>query len=72
MWRVSSLFNAPRKWLVPLARAARSSARLVMDFEPGGDTWPVSGTPGGMTVMVWFMPMVQLSKFEIRHRSAPC
>jgi hypothetical protein len=61
MWRVSSLFSAPRRWLVPLANAASSKARLVIDFDPGGDTCPVKGMPGGITVMVWFMPIVQLS-----------
>ena len=47
MYAVSSLFNAPDSWLVPLAKAASKSARLVMDFDPGGATRPTRGLPGG-------------------------
>jgi len=32
---VSSLFSAPLIWLWPLASAAISNTRLVIDFEPG-------------------------------------
>ena len=45
---VSLLLSAPDKWLVPWAKAASSKARLVMDFEPGGDTRPVSLWEGGV------------------------
>jgi hypothetical protein len=47
---VSLLFSAPVSRLVPDARAATKRARLVMDFEPGGLTRPVSGRPGGTMV----------------------
>ncbi len=35
MYLVSSLFSAPLMWLLPAARAAISSTRLVIDFDPG-------------------------------------
>ena len=40
---VSLLFSAPVSRLVPFASAASSSARLVIDFEPGGVTRPTNG-----------------------------
>ena len=48
--RVSSLFSAPVSRLVPRARPASRSARLVMLFDPGGDTRPRSASAGGTTV----------------------
>ena len=50
MSRVSSLFSAPVRWLVPRASPASSRARLVMLFDPGGATRPRSGPAGGTTV----------------------
>ena len=47
---VSLLLSAPDSWLVPLAKAASSSARLVMDLEPGGDTRPISLWVGGVII----------------------
>ena len=64
---VSSLFSAPVRRLVPLASAASSSARLVIDFEPGGITRPVSGRPGALIVKPFArasMPVVQLSRVQ--------
>ncbi len=48
--RVSSLFSAPVRRLVPRARPASNSARLVMLFDPGGDTRPRRGPVGGTIV----------------------
>ena len=45
---VSLLLSAPVSRLVPFASAASSSARLVIDFEPGGVTRPTSGWSGGV------------------------
>jgi hypothetical protein len=43
MTRVSWLSSNPVRRLGPLARAAHTSARLVMLFEPGGRAEPVTG-----------------------------
>ncbi|MNY10833.1 hypothetical protein D3C86_1438320 [compost metagenome] len=53
MCRVSSLFNAPVRRLVPRASAASSKARLVMDLEPGGVTFPRKAPWGTITVTVF-------------------
>ncbi|MNL38691.1 hypothetical protein D3C87_1609220 [compost metagenome] len=47
MSTVSLLLSAPVSRLVPLASAASSRARLVMDLLPGGETRPTSGRLGG-------------------------
>src|SRR6185312_6870903 len=51
MSAVSLLLSAPVRWLVPRARPASSSARLVIDLLPGGVTRPTSGWPGGVISM---------------------
>ncbi|MNP12701.1 hypothetical protein D3C76_1049480 [compost metagenome] len=53
MCRVSSLFSAPVRRLVPVASAASSKARLVMDLEPGGVTFPRKASACAITVTVF-------------------
>src|SRR5690242_4283320 len=48
MSAVSLLLSAPVRRLVPRAKAASSSARLVIDLLPGGVTRPTRAWPGGM------------------------
>ncbi len=56
MRAVSSLFSAPLIRLVPLASAASSRTRLVIDLEPGRTILPLSGRPGGVMRTVFRAP----------------
>jgi hypothetical protein len=53
MRAVSSLFSAPVRRLVPFASAASSRARLVIDFEPGRASRPLSGWEIGVSLTAW-------------------